>query len=290
MPIQEPSLSKGNHHHLSHSPNFKTQIRVSTVCRIPWKEEDRQRRDLMGTCYLLCWRRQRKGGNSSHHQGQGSQGFLNQRKVSTSLPPETIAPVFVSDSDEKSIHIPIFIFVNEGAQIIDTFALVDSGATGDFIDQDLAKKRGYQLQRLSQLLKAQNVDGSANQGGIIHHKVTLHLQITKTEEKREFLVVNCGQENLILGLSWLREINPLIDWTTGEVTIFSIPRTPQHDSPATITQWYLIHYLGMDPDHKIAYLWKKRMNRYAKEAYPIRKTTLAMELVQQMKKPKAKLP
>ena len=26
-----------------------------------------------------------------------------------SLPPETIAPVFVSDPDEKSIHIPIFI-------------------------------------------------------------------------------------------------------------------------------------------------------------------------------------
>ena len=32
------------------------------------------------------------------------------------------------------------------------------------------------------------------------------------------------------------------------------------------------------------------MNRYAKEAYPIRKTTLAMELAQQMEKPKAKLP
>ena len=34
----------------------------------------------------------------------------------------------------------------------------------------------------------------------------------------------------------------------------------------------------MDPDHKIAHLWTKRMNRYAKEAYPIRKTMLAMEL------------
>ena len=183
------------------------------------------------------------------------------------MPPETIAPVFVSDSDEKSICIPISIFANKGAQIIDTFALVDSGATGDFINQDLAKKKGYQLQRLSQLLKAQNMDGSANQGGVIHQKVTLHLQIAKTKEKREFLVVNCGQENLILGLPWLQEVNPLIDWTTGEVTISSIPRTPQHDSPATITQWYLIHYLGMNPNHKIAHLWKKRMDRYAENAY-----------------------
>ena len=46
----------------------------------------------------------------------------------------------------------------------------------------------------------------------------------------------------------------------------------------------------MDPDHKIAHLWKKRMDRYAEEAYPIRKTTLAMEIAQQMEKPKAELP
>ena len=46
----------------------------------------------------------------------------------------------------------------------------------------------------------------------------------------------------------------------------------------------------MDPDHKIAHLWKKRINRYTKEAYPIRKTMLATELAQQMEKPKAELP
>ena len=92
-----------------------------------------------------------------------------------SLPLEIIAPVFISDPDEKSIRIPISIFANKGAQIIDTFALVNSGATGDFIDQDLAKKKVYQLQKLSQPLKAQNVDESTNQRGIIHHKVILHL-------------------------------------------------------------------------------------------------------------------
>ena len=46
----------------------------------------------------------------------------------------------------------------------------------------------------------------------------------------------------------------------------------------------------MDPDHKIAHLWKKRMVRYTKEAYPIRKTMLAMELAQQTEKSKAELP
>ena len=56
-----------------------------------------------------------------------------------SLPLEIIALIFISDSDEKFICIPISIFANEGAQIIDTFALIDSGATIDFIDWDLVK-------------------------------------------------------------------------------------------------------------------------------------------------------
>ena len=51
-----------------------------------------------------------------------------------SLPLETIAPVFISDPDEKSICIPISIFANEGAQIIDIFTLVNSRAISDFID------------------------------------------------------------------------------------------------------------------------------------------------------------
>ena len=162
MSTQESNPGESNHHYPSYNPNSETQIGISTVCGIPWKEGDHQRGDLTGTCYLFCRRRWRKGGNSSHCQGQGSRGFLERRKVSTSLPLEIIAPVFISDPDKKSICISISIFANEGAQIVDTFILVDSGATGDFIDWDLAKKKGYQLQRLFQPLKAQNVDGSTN--------------------------------------------------------------------------------------------------------------------------------
>ena len=46
----------------------------------------------------------------------------------------------------------------------------------------------------------------------------------------------------------------------------------------------------MDPDHRIAHLGKKRMDRYAKGAHLIRKTTLATELIQQTEKSNAELP
>jgi hypothetical protein len=57
-------------------------------------------------------------------------------------PPKVlIAPVFVSDSNAQSIHIPVSIYATEGAQIVDMFALMDSGATGSFINRDLVQKR-----------------------------------------------------------------------------------------------------------------------------------------------------
>jgi hypothetical protein len=74
---------------------------------------------------------------------------------------------------------------------------------------------------------------------------------------------------MILGLPWLHETNPTINWASGEVHIPSLPRSPQHDSPRAVAQCYLVRYLDLDPDKKIARLWKKRLDRYASNAYNI---------------------
>ena len=102
-------------------------------------------------------------------------------------------------------------------------ALVDSGATGNFVDRDLIKRRGWTMERLKTPLRAYNVDGSHNEAGVLWHKVSLLLRIGETEEKRDFFVLNCGKENVILGMPWLRDVNPLIDWTKGTVEITGLP-------------------------------------------------------------------
>jgi hypothetical protein len=145
--------------------------------------------------------------------------------VGSTLPPPKvpIAPVFVSHPNTQSIRIPISIYATEGAQIVDTFALVDSGATGSFIDRDLVQKRKIPMPRLPYPLHAQNVDGTHNSGGVIRHKVSIFVRIGDAEERREFLVLNCGKENMILGLPWLRETNPTINWASGEVYLPNLP-------------------------------------------------------------------
>jgi hypothetical protein len=48
--------------------------------------------------------------------------------------------------------------------------------------------------------------------------------------------MNCGKENLILGLPWLREVNPIVDWQKGTLTFPDRPKKPRHDSQDQIAQ------------------------------------------------------
>lgn len=146
-----------------------------------------------------------------------------------------IAPVFVSNPSMQLIHIHISIFTQEGAQIVNTFVLMDCSTIGSFINRDLVQKKKIPMIHLLKPLQAQNIDRSANSGGIIQHKVLTFVQIRDAEERRDFLIINCGKENMILGLPWLCEANPTINWKTREVHILSLPKNPHHDSPKAIT-------------------------------------------------------
>jgi len=48
-------------------------------------------------------------------------------------------------------------------------ALLDSGATGLFMDTTFAKKKGFKMEKLKKPLLVRNVDGTANVGEAITH-------------------------------------------------------------------------------------------------------------------------
>ena len=66
-----------------------------------------------------------------------------------------------------------------------------------------------------------NIDGSKNQARKISHFVRLKLQVGDMEEWQEFLVTDLGPEDVVLGLPWLRSINPKIDWAGGTMRVDS---------------------------------------------------------------------
>ena len=60
---------------------------------------------------------------------------------------------------------------------VETLGLIDSGAGGKFVDQNFAKKSGFNILKSDHPVRALNVDGTENKKGIITTYVNLDLVI-----------------------------------------------------------------------------------------------------------------
>jgi len=95
--------------------------------------------------------------------------------------------------------------------------LVDSGATGVFIDWEYVKSNQIPTKKLSTPIPVRNVDGTANTAGAITEVAELILRYNGHSERALFCITGLGSQNLILGHTWLQEHNPEVDWKTGKV-------------------------------------------------------------------------
>jgi hypothetical protein len=96
-----------------------------------------------------------------------------------------------------------------------------------------------------------NVDGSPNEAGSILEVVDLTLYYRDHSERATFTVTNLGKQNIILGLNWLREHNPEVDWTSGEVKMSRCPnhcRTCTNEAKAD-RKVHLMQATSMDSCH-----------------------------------------
>ena len=95
--------------------------------------------------------------------------------------------------------------------------VVDSGATGRFIDRNYVKANRLTTRTLSVPIPVRNVDGTPNEAGAIMEVVDLILRYENHSERTLFVVTGLGNQHLILGHAWLKKHNPEINWVTGEV-------------------------------------------------------------------------
>jgi len=125
-----------------------------------------------------------------------------------------VSSVLVAQVEKESMCLPTQL-QTDNSETIETNMLLDSGAGGVFIDEDFTRKQGYHLTPLPQLIKCKNVDGTPNKLGTINYAMTLWLDVHGKRLQTRFLVTRLGQEKVILGLPWLRKINPDINWSKG---------------------------------------------------------------------------
>ena len=111
------------------------------------------------------------------------------------------------------MKISVFLFPDEQTlRVVNTTAKVDCGADVSCIDWGFVRKNKITTGRLAHPISLRNADGSINARGKILFIASLFFKIRGITQKVCFYVMNCGSENVILGLPWLKEANPSIDW------------------------------------------------------------------------------
>jgi len=97
------------------------------------------------------------------------------------------------------------VWLNIGVEKIDMHegvmikALLDSGATGMFMDKQTAARHRFKLQKLERPLMVKNVDGTVNSGGAIMHQVECNVFYKGHMERMQMDVCDLGKTEIILG-------------------------------------------------------------------------------------------
>jgi len=116
-----------------------------------------------------------------------------------------------------SIILPIKISTTDTSEMHSVKALLDSRATGNFIDKDFVHTKGISTQSISHPILVYNVDGSPNEAEQISKVVDIVFHYKTHSERTLLTVSNLGKQSMILSYIWLKDHNPEVNWQTREV-------------------------------------------------------------------------
>jgi predicted aspartyl protease len=124
-----------------------------------------------------------------------------------------ISSVLVADMTPQSMLLPVAIGMKK--QTVETQALLDCGASSEFMDSEFMKLHDIPLIKLRKPQITRNTDRTLNEQGVVTHKAIVNLRINGKEELTTFFIAGLGKDNIILGLTWFRKNNPIINWKEG---------------------------------------------------------------------------
>jgi predicted aspartyl protease len=97
-------------------------------------------------------------------------------------------------------------------------AMIDSGASDLFLHKKMANAWNLRPRRLRRPIPMMNVDDSPNSGGRVTHFVDATMTILGHRTRERFYLADIGSEDLIIGVKWLKDHNPEIDWKRGKLS------------------------------------------------------------------------
>jgi hypothetical protein len=105
----------------------------------------------------------------------------------------------------------------------ETIALLNSGATENFINMSYAKKLGLPIKQLTKERKLFNVDRTPNRVGSLKYYTDLATQTGQKRTVLRYFLTDLGENQVILGYPWFATAQPRIDWAKGWIDYNQLP-------------------------------------------------------------------
>lgn len=116
----------------------------------------------------------------------------------------------------------IKVVLSDNDTTLHTFAMLDGGATNNYMDTSFASTHKISLVKKSTPMLVQTVDGTPiSSGPVTHITEVMDIKMGDHQEQIAFNIANLGVFPLILGIPWLRKHNPQIDWRKNRVVFNS---------------------------------------------------------------------
>ena len=127
-----------------------------------------------------------------------------------------------TDFNRKSPHFGHINFaslplVNINVNGLSVSALLDSGCSGDLVSLNFIREHRIKFNEVAPIKTTTAVQTVSH--SYIVGEVTLNLKFQHLNEQRKFGVININNHNFILGMPFLQEHNPVINWKSRKVNL-----------------------------------------------------------------------
>jgi hypothetical protein len=127
----------------------------------------------------------------------------------------------------------------------DIKALVDLGATDNFIHPNFVRRMGLGQRELDKPKNIYNIDDTTNKSGQITHYLSLAVTMAGKTQEMRFLITDIGREDVLLGYPWLSTYEPRFSWKHGTIDERNLPIVLRTINPHDKKE-VILRYLSTD--------------------------------------------
>src|SRR6267142_1563742 len=127
--------------------------------------------------------------------------------------------VFISACKSMTVR----TYIHTVAKRAEMVALLDSGATENFLNLTYTRWLKIPIKRLVKPRTLLNVDGTENRSGHLEFYTDLQVRTGNDTTKLRFFLSNLGEHKAILGYPWFAAVQPKIDWKRGWIDHTQLP-------------------------------------------------------------------